>query len=115
MNREHGNDEANNDLLLSRMEGKENRSAAFRCALALKLPDRETLIAEGSCPGTILTERRGTGGFGYDPLFWFDPLKKTFAEITDREKNEVSHRAKACGEMVRLLRERLEAEKNKKD
>ena len=47
---EHGNDEANNDLLLSRMEGKENRACAFKCALALKIPGKETLIAEGSCP-----------------------------------------------------------------
>ena len=111
----HGNDEANNDLLLSRMEGKTDRRAAYECAIAVKFPGEAPLVAEGRCEGTILTERRGTGGFGYDPLFWYEPLKKTFAEITDREKNEVSHRAKACGEMVRLLRERQEAGKSKKD
>jgi XTP/dITP diphosphohydrolase len=111
----HGDDEANNDLLLRRMDGKTDRRAAYECAIAVKFPGEAPMVAEGRCEGTILTERRGTGGFGYDPLFWFDPLKKTFAEITDREKNEVSHRAKACAAMVRLLRERTEAEKGKKD
>ena len=56
----------------------------------------------------LLTERRGKGGFGYDPLFWYDPLGKTFAEITDEEKNAVSHRAKACEAMLRILKRRLE-------
>ena len=96
---EHGNDEANNDLLLSRMEGKENRSAAFRCALALKIPGRETIIAEGKCPGTILYERRGTGGFGYDPLFLYEPMNKTYAEMNAEEKNQVSHRSRAAEKM----------------
>jgi len=103
---EHGNDEANNDLLLSRMEGKTNRSAAYQCAIAVQFPGEEPLVAEGSCPGVILTERRGKGGFGYDPLFLYEPLNKTFAEITDEEKNAVSHRACACEAMLKLLRER---------
>ena len=51
-------------------------SCAFICALALKIPGRETLIAEGSCPGVLLEEERGTGGFGYDPLFLYEPLNK---------------------------------------
>ena len=100
---EHGNDEANNDLLLSRMEGKENRSAAFRCALALRLPDRETIIAEGSCPGTILHRRQGTGGFGYDPLFLYEPMGKTYAEMNEEEKNQVSHRARAAEKMREIM------------
>ncbi len=100
---EHGDDEANNDLLLSRMEGKENRSASFRCALALKLPGRETIIAEGSCPGTILTARRGTGGFGYDPLFLYEPMNKTYAEMNEAEKNQVSHRSRAAEMMRRIM------------
>lgn len=93
---EHGDDEANNDLLLSRMKGKEDRSASFVCALALKLPGKEPILAEGRCPGILLRERRGTGGFGYDPLFLYEPLGKTFAQLTEEEKNEVSHRARAC-------------------
>jgi XTP/dITP diphosphohydrolase len=100
---EHGNDEANNDLLLSRMAGKENRSAAFRCALALKLPGRETIIAEGSCPGTILYERRGTGGFGYDPLFLYEPMGKTYAEMNAEEKNRISHRSRAAQAMREIM------------
>jgi len=102
----HGDDEKNNDLLLSRMEGKENRSASFKCALALKLPGKETIIAEGSCPGTILHERRGKGGFGYDPLFLYEPMNKTYAEMNEEEKNAVSHRSRAA-EMMRSIMEQL--------
>ena len=101
---EHGNDDANNDLLLSRMEGKPNREAQFQCALALKFPGKEPIVAEGSCPGEILYERRGTGGFGYDPLFLYEPLGKTFAELNQEEKNSISHRARAC----QAMREKLE-------
>ena len=100
---EHGNDEANNDLLLSRMEGKQDRSAAFRCALALKIPGQETIIAEGSCPGTLLTERRGTGGFGYDPLFLYEPMNKTYAEMNAEEKNQISHRSRAAEKMREIM------------
>ena len=102
---EHGDDEANNDLLLSRMEGREDRSASFRCALALKLPGRETLIAEGSCPGTVLRERRGTGGFGYDPLFLYEPMGKTYAEMNQEEKNLISHRSRAAEAMRKIMAE----------
>ena len=102
---EHGNDEANNDLLLSRMEGREDRAAKFMCALALKLPGRETLIAEGSCPGVILYRRQGTGGFGYDPLFLYEPMNKTYAEMNAEEKNAVSHRAKASEKMRQIMAE----------
>ncbi len=95
----HGDDEANNDLLLRRMEGREDREASFECALALKLPGRDPIVAEGHCPGVLLHARRGTGGFGYDPLFLYEPLGKTFAEMNAREKNEISHRARACSAM----------------
>ena len=101
----HGDDEANNDKLLAKMDGVENRKAAFRSAIAIARPGRETLIAEGACPGVILHARRGTGGFGYDPLFLYEPLNKTFAEVTPEEKNAVSHRARACENMLALLRE----------
>ena len=100
---EHGNDEANNDLLLSKMQGIEDRSASFECALALKFPGEPPLIAEGHCPGRMLYARRGTGGFGYDPLFLYEPLGKTFAELNEEEKNSVSHRARACEEMRKMV------------
>lgn len=100
----HGDDKANNRLLLERMAGQANRACAFHCAIALKLPGQETLIAEGVCPGTLLTEERGTGGFGYDPLFLYEPLGKTFAEFTDEEKNAVSHRARASEAMLDIMK-----------
>ena len=102
---EHGNDEANNDLLLEKMEHITNREAFFCCALALKLPGKDPVIAEGKCPGVILRERRGTGGFGYDPLFLYEPLGKTFAQVNEEEKNAVSHRARACALMKEKLAE----------
>ena len=108
---EHGNDDANNDLLLRRMEGKEDRRARFMCALALKFPGKEPYIAEGSCPGTILYRRQGTGGFGYDPLFLYEPMGKTYAEMNEREKNEISHRARAAREMVKIMAEISEENK----
>ena len=101
----HGDDAANNALLLRRMKGKEVRTAAFVCAIALKIPGRDTLIAEGSCPGVILEAERGNGGFGYDPLFLYEPLNKTFAELTEEEKNRVSHRARACEKMLAIMKE----------
>ena len=99
----HGDDEANNDLLLEKMEHQENRAAHFISALALKRPGMEPLVAEGKCPGILLRKRRGTGGFGYDPLFLYEPLGKTFAELTEEEKNSISHRARACSAMKKLL------------
>jgi non-canonical purine NTP pyrophosphatase, rdgB/HAM1 family/ribonuclease PH len=104
---EHGDDEANNDLLLSRMEGRKNRACAFRCALALKIPGKDTIIAEGTCPGTLLTERRGAGGFGYDPLFLYEPMGKTYAEMNQEEKNEISHRRRAAEVMRDIMSQLL--------
>ncbi len=101
---EGSGDAANNALLLRRMKGKKARSCAFECALALKIPGRDTIIAEGSCPGVLLEEERGKGGFGYDPLFLYEPLNKTFAEITDKEKNQISHRARACAKMLEIMK-----------
>ena len=101
----HGDDEANNDLLLEKMKDITDREAFFVSDLALKLPGQEPIIAEGRCPGVILRERRGTGGFGYDPLFLYEPLGKTFAEVNAEEKNAVSHRARACAAMKEKLKE----------
>ena len=60
-------------------------------------------VAEGSCPGVLLEEERGNGGFGYDPLFLYEPLNKTFAEVTEEEKNAISHRARACEKMLAII------------
>ena len=99
----HGDDAANNALLLQNMANITNRAAAFHCAIALKLPGRDTLIAEGICPGVILHAEQGNGGFGYDPLFLYEPLNKTFAQLTEEEKNAVSHRARASEKMLALM------------
>ncbi len=99
----HGDDEANNDLLLRRMEGKQDRRAHFVCALALKFPGKEPYVVEGKCPGTILYKRQGTGGFGYDPLFLYEPMGKTYAEMNQEEKNQVSHRFRAAEKMREIM------------
>ena len=102
---EHGDDAANNALLLSKMKDITDRRCAFQCAIALKLPGREALVAEGTCPGQLLYAERGNGGFGYDPLFLPDGLTKTFAEVNEAEKNLVSHRARACEKMLEIMKE----------
>ena len=84
----------------------ENRKAHYYCVLALMrhAQDPQPLIAEGEWRGQILRERRGTGGFGYDPLFLDPLLGRTGAELPVDEKNRVSHRGKALGLLVDRLR-----------
>jgi XTP/dITP diphosphohydrolase len=85
-------------LLLSELAGvpTEQRQARFVCAVAIATPGGSVLnISEGTCEGAIIFEPRGSGGFGYDPLFVPDGFQKTFAELTDAIKNEMSHRARA--------------------
>ena len=105
---EHGNDAANNTLLLKNLEGVENRSARFVCALACVFPDgAEPISVFGTAEGEIISEYRGEGGFGYDPLFYFPPLDKTFAELTAEEKNKISHRSNAIRLFAEALRTRI--------
>lgn len=100
----HGSDEENNAKLLKELEGVSHRAAAYVCAIACAFPDgREPIITKGDVQGEILVNPRGAGGFGYDPLFWYDPYGKTFAEITAEEKNAISHRAKAVARMCAIL------------
>jgi len=93
--------EANIALLLDKLEGKPDRRAQFRTVIALVSDGREILL-EGICPGRIATEKRGTGGFGYDPVFIPEGYDNTFAELGEEVKNRVSHRALAT-EKLRLL------------
>ena len=99
---EEHDDKKNNALLLKNLEGKP-RDAKFCSVIALCYPDGRELTAEGSVRGVILEEERGTGGFGYDPLFFSPELGKTFAEATPEQKNSVSHRSRALHAMLELL------------
>lgn len=104
----HGDDEANNRLLLENMRGVADRSAAFVCALACAFPNGTVPIrASGAVEGEILCAPRGEQGFGYDPLFWYDPLGKSFAELTQDEKNRISHRGVAVRRFARKLARRM--------
>lgn len=105
---EHGNDEANNELLLKNLEGATDRTARFVCTIACVFPEddeREPVIVRGEVEGRIINERRGDGGFGYDPIFYYPPLDKTLAEITAEEKNSISHRGKAIAALAVRLSE----------
>ena len=97
-------DEANNDKVLEEMAGvpEDERSCRFRCVLAL-VGEGVTETFSGACEGVLLPERRGTGGFGYDPLFLPDESESTFAEISLQEKARISHRARALGKLVGWL------------
>ena len=96
---ENADDESNNRKLLAEMEGVEERTAAFVCVLAIAVPRGPALIYEGTCEGLIAETPRGDQGFGYDPLFYYPPFQKTFAQLTRKEKNDISHRGKAMEEL----------------
>ena len=81
------------------MEGKSNRKAAFECVISIAVPTGPALTYEARCEGLIATEPAGSNGFGYDPVFFYTPLNKTFAQITREEKNRISHRGKALAEL----------------
>lgn len=92
----------NIDKLLVNLEGKPDRSARFRTVISLLLADKEFFF-EGICTGRIIRERRGAGGFGYDPVFIPDGATSTFAEMSLAEKDQFSHRAKATEKLVAFL------------
>lgn len=92
----------NNHKLLSVLEGEHNRLAQFRTVISLMLNGKEHQF-EGICKGSILTEKRGNEGFGYDPLFVPDGAEKTFAEMTMEEKSVYSHRKKATVQFIQFL------------
>ena len=96
-------DKKNNAKLLSELEPFEDRSAYFVSAIACVLPGGEEFTVRGIANGIMLKSEKGKGGFGYDPLFYFPPLDKTFAQLSREEKNGVSHR----GNALRALRDEL--------
>ncbi|MFP4088049.1 MAG: XTP/dITP diphosphatase [Desulfobacteraceae bacterium] len=114
---EGATDAANNRKLLQEMNGVREREAAFVCVIVIAVPRGPALVYEGRCEGVIASEMSGTDGFGYDPVFYYPPTGKTFAEMSREEKNRVSHRGKAMAEMKNeldkvmiWLRQRLEEE-----
>ena len=94
-------------LLLERLRGVPvpHRTARFRCVIALADPARGEQVVEGVVEGVIAAAPRGSGGFGYDPVFFYPPLGRTFGEISDEDKQRVSHRGKALAAARRLLSE----------
>ncbi|MCG8369816.1 MAG: RdgB/HAM1 family non-canonical purine NTP pyrophosphatase [Proteobacteria bacterium] len=96
-------DEANNDKLLAEMNGIEDRGAAFHCVATYVEPGGEALVAAGEWRGTILHERRGEGGFGYDPLFLVPGCGCSSAELPAEEKNARSHRGQAFRKLAALI------------
>lgn len=93
-------DQANNQKLLTELKGAQNRGAQFICVIAVYFPNGTVKTVRGSVEGEIAEELSGTEGFGYDPLFYYQPYKKTFAHLTKDEKNRISHRAKALEKMI---------------
>jgi XTP/dITP diphosphohydrolase len=92
-------DAENNARLLREMEGKANRAAAFMCVISIAVPSGVALTYEARCEGLIAEAPGGNSGFGYDPVFYYPPLNRTFAQLSAEEKNRVSHRGKAFTEL----------------
>lgn len=101
-------DERNNDLLLERLAGVVDRRAHYYCVLVLTrhADDPEPLIADGAWAGEICHTRRGTGGFGYDPLFLDPAVGQTGAELPLEQKNRLSHRGRAMAALMTLIEQR---------
>ena len=103
----HGDDAANNALLLKNLSHLpvSERTARFVCCIALVYPDGREMTVRGETEGLIIDEARGNGGFGYDPYFYYQPFGKTFSELTAEEKNAISHRGKAIAKLAVILKD----------
>lgn len=103
---EKATDEENNNKLLKLMKGVpyEDRTARFVCVITLVWPGGNKLVARGECPGHIIDKPKGSNGFGYDPLFVPDGYDVSFGIIPEREKNMISHRAKALTKLAGMLK-----------
>ena len=99
----HGDDDGNNRKLLAELEGvpTEKRTAHFACAICVSFPDGREVTATGKCEGYIGYEKKGNGGFGYDPLFMVG--ERSLAEMTAEEKDSISHRGNALKELQKIL------------
>ncbi len=95
----NASDEQRVAKLLKNMQGQTNRKAAFECVLSIAVPSGPALTYEARCEGQIADAPAGHKGFGYDPIFFYPPLNKTFGQMTIAEKSHVSHRGKALNEL----------------
>lgn len=96
--------EIKNQYIIDQVEGK-NRTCRFVCAMALAIPGQETITIEETFEGEVNDCISGENGFGYDPIFYYPPLKKTSAQMSMEEKNRYSHRAKALKKLYKILKE----------
>jgi XTP/dITP diphosphohydrolase len=103
------NDDANIDKVLEKLSGipENERTARFRCVLAVAAPNQKTATFSGSCEGEILNERRGENGFGYDPIFWVPSEGRAMAELKPEEKAAISHRGNALQKLNQAMPEWL--------
>ena len=97
---ENATDEQLCDKLLKEMDGKDNRNAFFECVISIAVPTGPALTYEARCKGLITKKATGENGFGYDPVFYYPELDKTFAEMNLEEKGRVSHRGRALRELA---------------
>jgi XTP/dITP diphosphohydrolase len=96
---ENATDEQRVAKLLDEMKGQTHRNAAFECVISIAVPSGPALTYEARCEGLIAQQPAGQNGFGYDPIFFYPPLNKTFGQMTIAEKSQVSHRGKALNEL----------------
>jgi XTP/dITP diphosphohydrolase len=91
--------------MLENLKGKPRPwKARFHATIAIAIPEKDVQVVEGNCLGEIIPNERGTGGFGYDPIFLLPELNKTMAELEMEEKNRLSHRAKAVINAIPVLK-----------
>ena len=100
---ENSTDDENLKKLLNKMKGITNRKAKFVCALALVFPDGKSEVFQGECEGLITEVKKGTNGFGYDPVFYISRYDKTMAELDAEVKNSISHRSDAVKKLINYL------------
>ncbi|MBR8660818.1 MULTISPECIES: XTP/dITP diphosphatase [Brevibacillus] len=103
---EHASDEQNWRKLLDELRGvpAQQRTARFRCVLVLAEPGKEPVVAQGTCEGVIAEAPEGTNGFGYDPVFYLPDKGVTMAQLPPEEKNRISHRAMAMGNLLAAIK-----------
>jgi XTP/dITP diphosphohydrolase len=107
---ESADDRSNMETLLTRMQSIEKRKARFVCCIALAMPDGMVDLFYGYAEGSIGTEPKGSHGFGYDPVFYPEGSTRTFAQMSDEEKDSISHRGKALSKLREFIKQKINKE-----